>query len=108
MKGISCNCLTCKNGCMCDPYARFFDALGNKNRIHIVNSLRSGEKNVTQVVETTGLEQSCVSHCLRLLEKGGFVTRRKEGKFRVYALAKTIEPLMRSIDVHVKRHYVEG
>jgi len=101
----SCTCSLCEKRCQCDAYAIFFSALGNTSRLHIINALRKGPKNVGSIVEITGLEQTCVSHCLKLLEKHGFVTSKRDGKFRVYTVnRKTIEPLMRMIDDHVVRY----
>lgn len=107
MKEKTCKCgpsCTCKV-CACGPYASFFDTLGNESRISILNALRSGPKNVGQIVEATGLEQTCASHCLRKLERNGFVTVRREGKYRIYALErKTIEPLMALIHAHIRTY----
>jgi DNA-binding transcriptional ArsR family regulator len=90
-----------------EAYAVFFETLANQNRLRIINSLRTGPKNVTQVIETTGLEQTCVSHCLKRLENCGFVTVKRDGKFRVYTLnTRTIGPLMRLIDTHTQTYCI--
>ncbi|HIH24820.1 TPA: winged helix-turn-helix transcriptional regulator [Candidatus Woesearchaeota archaeon] len=88
-------------------YAIFFETLANQNRLHIINSLRAGRKNVSQIIDATGLEQTCVSHCLKRLENCGFVSVERDGKFRIYTLnSKTIEPLMRLIDTHTGAHCI--
>lgn len=101
---IQCRCELCNElGCRCGPYARFFSALGSMTRLHIINALRKGPKNVSQLVVLTGLEQTCVSHCLLILLENGFVSAEQEGKYRVYSLNKsTVEPLMKLIDDHVQ------
>jgi ArsR family transcriptional regulator len=93
-------------------YGVFFETLANQNRLKIINSLRSGKKNVTQILEETNLEQTCVSHCLKRLENCGFVNVTRDGKYRIYTLNKnTIEPLMKLIDEHTSNyciHLIDG
>lgn len=89
---------------MCEPYANFFSVLGNIGRLHIINALRTGDKNVGEISAVTGLEQTATSHNLRILESNEFVTSRKEGKYRIYSIANEgIEPLMRLIDAQVSK-----
>ena len=107
MKETSCcHCQLCKgDDCLCKPYADFYSVLSNTNRMHIIKALRKGDQNVSQIIELTNLEQTCVSHCLKLMEENSFVSSRREGKFKIYALNKeTIEPLLKLIDKHVKKH----
>lgn len=86
-------------------YKIFFETLGNENRLRIINSLRDRPQNVSTIIKKTKLEQSCVSHCLKRLERCGFVSVSKEGKFRVYQLNhSTVEPLMKLIDQHTGRY----
>lgn len=95
-----CRCKLCSaHGCKCASYSELFSVLGNSNRLYIINALRARSMNVSEISVCTGLEQSCVSHCLRLLENQGFVASSSEGKYRVYALSEElIEPLMDLID----------
>ncbi|MBR9692643.1 helix-turn-helix transcriptional regulator [Candidatus Woesearchaeota archaeon] len=104
----TCDCDLCKgSNCLCEGYARFFGTLGNTNRMHIIKALRTGEKSVSDIIQLTNLEQTCVSHCLRQLEENGFVTSKRDGKFRIYSINKeTIEPLMQLIDQHVHTHCI--
>ena len=106
MKKNKCNCGLCSEaGCICEPYSRFFSVLGSTTRLHIINALRKGPKNVSELMEKTGLEQTCISHCLSLLMKTGFVSCKPKGKYRIYSLnSKAIEPLMELIDDHVRKH----
>jgi DNA-binding transcriptional ArsR family regulator len=98
---------SCKGGCACKTcacgaYCKFFDVLGNQNRLHILNSLRAGPKNVSQIIRATGLEQTAISHSLKRLEEGNFVTAKREGKYRIYELNhSTIEPLLKLIERHI-------
>ena len=101
------NFCSCKGGChckscVCSSYATFFDTLSNQNRLHIMNSLRKGPKNVSQILEETGLEQTAVSHSLKRLEQCGFVSVKKKGKFHTYTLnSSAVEPLLKLLDKHM-------
>ncbi len=87
-----------------DAYDIFFETLGNRRRLKIVEELIKGSKSVSQIVKAAGFEQSNVSHNLRRLERCGFVKAEKEGKKRVYSLNKeTIQPLMLLINKHVNK-----
>ena len=67
--------------------AERFKTIGEPARLQILNTLRDGERTVTELVEETGLGQGNVSKHLQLLHTLGFVTRRKEGLHVYYALA---------------------
>ena len=62
-----------------EAVAERFRALGEVSRLAIVQALQSGEKNVTELVEITGLSQPNVSRHLSVLVIAGLVGRRKEG-----------------------------
>lgn len=83
------------------PYKLFFGTLANEQRLHIINSLRKGPKNVTQICRELNYNQTTVSHSLRRLKTCSFVFVKRNGKERVYSLNKTtIKPLMELIDKH--------
>lgn len=67
--------------------AERFRTLGEPARLNILNTLRIGEKTVSQLVRETGLSQANVSKHLQILHAGGFVARRKEGLYVYYSLA---------------------
>lgn len=67
--------------------AERFKALGEPARLRILQSLRSGEKAVTELMRDTGLSQANTSRHLQLLYTLGFVARRKEGAYVLYRLA---------------------
>lgn len=70
-----------------DAEVRFFRGLGNAQRLRILRALRSGEKNVGQLVEETGIPQSQVSTGVNCLKWCGFLTARPEGRFVYYRLS---------------------
>lgn len=59
--------------------AEFFKVLSEASRLQIVCTLRSGPKNVTQIIEATGLGQANVSKHLKILAQAGIVTRQQQG-----------------------------
>ena len=67
--------------------AERFKALGEPTRLRILNSLRGGEKTVSELMEETGLGQANASKHLQMLHSLGFVERRKEGLYVYYRLA---------------------
>jgi DNA-binding transcriptional ArsR family regulator len=67
--------------------AERFKALGEPNRLELLQCLRGGEATVGELVERTGLTQANVSKHLQLLLALGFIVRRKEGLFTCYQLA---------------------
>ncbi|HAC66103.1 MAG TPA: transcriptional regulator [Cyanothece sp. UBA12306] len=70
--------------------ADFFKVLSEVSRLQIVCTLKSGEKNVTQIIEITGLGQANVSKHLKLLTQAGIVTRTQQGVNVVYAIANPL------------------
>ena len=67
--------------------ADLFKVFGDSTRLRIMYSLFHGEKSVTQICEEIGMEQSAVSHQLRVLKANKLVSMRKEGKSSIYFLA---------------------
>lgn len=87
------------------PYKLFFETLCSQNRLLIVNALGKRPLTVSQIMEGTGLNQSTLSHNIRRLEKCGFVSARRKGKYRIYGLNnETIKPLMKIINKHIKSY----
>jgi ArsR family transcriptional regulator, cadmium/lead-responsive transcriptional repressor len=88
-------------------YKIFFGTLVSESRLKIINLLRNGKKNVSELIEELGMDQTAVSHDLARLKSCGFVLSEIEGKFRYYSLnEKTIKPLMGLIDKHMSEHCV--
>lgn len=88
----------------------FFLVLSNRQRVRILQFLGAeGPKNVSEIGERLGLQQSAVSHCLQRLRACHFVSVEQRGKERVYAINHdTVEPLFRLIDEHVHKYCARG
>jgi DNA-binding transcriptional ArsR family regulator len=62
-------------------------ALADPTRRAILARLARGEATVTQISEPFDLTQPSVSHHLKVLERAGLITRRREGTARPCRLA---------------------
>ena len=90
-----------------DAYKIFFGTLVSESRLKIVNLLRNGKKNVSEIIKELKIDQSAVSHDLTRLKQCGFVNVEIEGKYRYYDLnEKTIKPLMIIIEKHMAKHCI--
>lgn len=89
----------------CHSYTTFFETIGNKTRLKILEALQVKSMSVTEICEKVNEEQSKISHNLRCLTECHFLDVKKDGKKRIYSLNKdTIVPLMKLVDAHVKKH----
>ena len=69
-----------------EALAEFFKVFSEPNRLAVLEALRQGPRNVTAVVEATGLSQALVSKHLKLLTTAGLVQRRPEGSLVYYSV----------------------
>lgn len=67
-----------------EALAEYFKVFSEPNRLAVLDALRQGPRNVTAVVESTGLSQALVSKHLKLLTIAGVVQRRPEGSLVYY------------------------
>jgi ArsR family transcriptional regulator, arsenate/arsenite/antimonite-responsive transcriptional repressor len=61
-------------------------ALGDKNRLQIVQLLSDGEKCACKLLEQFNITQPTLSHHMKILCDCGLVTVRKDGKWSYYSL----------------------
>ncbi|WP_066499086.1 ArsR/SmtB family transcription factor [Abyssisolibacter fermentans] len=78
--------------------ADFFKVFGDSTRIKILYSLFKSEMCVSDIATILNLNQSAVSHQLRLLKNSRLVKYRKKGKMVLYSLD----------DDHVKKIFDQG
>ena len=64
--------------------------LADPTRLAVLEGLMSGPKNVGDLMEQLGVEQSLLSHHLAILRETGLVKAAREGKTMVYQLPKTV------------------
>jgi ArsR family transcriptional regulator len=75
--------------------SKFFKALVDKKRLHILRLLQVREMCVCELMTALELTQPTTSHHLRILEDTGLVKSRKEGRWVFYSLTgpKLVEDL---------------
>ncbi|MGD9891763.1 MAG: ArsR/SmtB family transcription factor [Dehalococcoidia bacterium] len=79
-----------------DLTGRFFQVLSDPTRVHIIELLLDGEKNVSELVATLNMPQGRVSSHLACLRWCGFIGTRREGKYVYYRVTDTrVRDLMR-------------
>ena len=66
--------------------ARIFKAFCDENRLRILELLRSGEKCACKLLEDLNIQQSTLSHHMKILCDAGVVTGRTEGKWTHYSI----------------------
>lgn len=70
-----------------EKVSQLYKALSDPTRLRILVFLSQGEYNVSSIVKELGLEQSAVSHQLKILRTANLVSTRKEGKGVHYSVA---------------------
>lgn len=67
--------------------AELFKNFSDSTRIRILYSLFKQERSVNEIAELLNMNQSAISHQLRLLKNSKLVSNRKEGKIVYYSLS---------------------
>jgi DNA-binding transcriptional ArsR family regulator len=67
--------------------AQLLKALAEPDRLRIIQALRKGTRNVSELTEELHAELVNVSHHLTVLRNAGLVASRKQGRFVLYTLA---------------------
>ena len=89
--------------------SELFKVFGDSTRIKILYDLFSGEKNVTEICQDLEMNQSAVSHQLKILRTTKLVQGRREGKSIVYALADDHVKTIIAMGIeHIGRRNKEG
>lgn len=67
--------------------AEYFKILSETSRLQILCSLKSGSKNVSEIMEVTQLGQANVSKHLKVLTQAGMVERQPQGVSVFYQIS---------------------
>ncbi|HDP36632.1 MAG TPA: metalloregulator ArsR/SmtB family transcription factor [Candidatus Atribacteria bacterium] len=70
---------------------KMFKALSDETRLRIYLLLLQGELCVCELVNILNMEQSRISHSVRILKEAGLVVNRREGKWIIYAVSPETE-----------------
>ncbi|MDR3241637.1 MAG: metalloregulator ArsR/SmtB family transcription factor [Lactobacillaceae bacterium] len=87
---------------------QIFKLLGNKQRLTILELLRERAYSVSEIVAALQMEQSAVSHQLKLLREAQLVQTKKQGREVLYCLSDShvlilLDNAMHHVD-HVLLH----
>jgi ArsR family transcriptional regulator len=64
--------------------------LSDSTRLGVLEALMTGPKNVGELMEKLGVEQSLLSHHLAVLRDNGLVEATRDGKTMIYALPEQV------------------
>lgn len=67
--------------------AEFCKGMAHPKRIHLLHTLKTGEKTVNEMARLTGLPQANVSQHLSLLRQFGLLQARRDGTNVYYAIS---------------------
>ena len=70
-----------------EELAELFKVFGDPTRIRLMSVLLGEEMCVCDIAEALGMNQSAVSHQLRVLKNAKLIKNRKDGKQVFYSLA---------------------
>lgn len=86
-------------------FARVGKALGNGNRLELLEQLAQGERSVDQLAKAAGLSVANTSQHLQQLRQAGLVTNRRDGLNVFYALSgDEVIPLVNALQRVAERH----
>lgn len=68
----------------------YFKVLSEVSRLLVLCTLKSGTKNVSEIVESTGLGQANVSKHLKILTQAGFIERTPKGVSVYYQITDPV------------------
>lgn len=80
----------------------FFSVIGDSTRIKILFSLSDSELCVGAICEILKMEQSAISHQLKVLKNADLIRCRREGRTVIYSLSDGhVEEILRSAYEHI-------
>lgn len=87
--------------------ADYFKVLSELSRLQILCSLKEGAKNVTEIIEETGLGQANVSRHLKVLTQAGIVQRYPQGVAVYYEVSDPMifqlcELVCQRLEIHLQ------
>jgi ArsR family transcriptional regulator, nickel/cobalt-responsive transcriptional repressor len=74
-----------------DRCAEVLRVLADDTRLHVVRLLLDGPRHVGQMNELIGIDQSLLSHHLRVMREAGLIVSSRDGKAVLYRLSPALE-----------------
>ncbi|MDR5639707.1 MULTISPECIES: helix-turn-helix transcriptional regulator [unclassified Thermosynechococcus] len=88
--------------------ADYFKVLAEPSRLQVLCALKQGRRNVSEIIQETGLGQANVSKHLKTLAQAGLVRRQPQGVTVYYEIADpTIFPLCDLVCQRLKQRIEE-
>ncbi len=87
---------------------KVFKALADPTRLRIVRLLRQGELCVCELMFVLEMEQSRVSHHMRILREAGLAEDRREGRWIIYRVPDGARALLEGLIAGALRDRIEG
>jgi len=79
--------------------AAMLKVLADQTRLAVVEQLLDGPKHVGEINDTLGVEQSLLSHHLRVLRQAGLVEAERDGKQVLYRLSQETQRQGKALDL---------
>ena len=86
---------------------KIFKALSDPTRLRIVVLLMKRELCVCELMFILGMEQSRISHHMRVLREAGIAEDVREGRWIIYRVPKEARPLLESLVSGALRERIE-
>ncbi|PXW93117.1 regulatory ArsR family protein [Streptohalobacillus salinus] len=67
-------------------WADFYKALADETRLKIITFLSQGPACLCELVDALSVANSTLTHHLQLLDRGGLIEKKKQGRFTIYQL----------------------
>lgn len=77
--------------------ALFYKALGDPTRLRIIGLLLVSDICLCQLVELLGIPASTVTHHLQVLDRGGIIATKRDGKFSLYSIRAPHREMLRNV-----------
>jgi DNA-binding transcriptional ArsR family regulator len=88
-----------------EAYYQFFSALANRTRLAIIDALKEGDKNVSEISNALKHEPEEILQNLKVLEHCVLVLSEGSGEEKRYTLNKEVlEPLSEILAFHSSKH----
>lgn len=82
--------------------SKFFKVISDSTRLSILYILKEEKRNVSEIIELTGMEQSAISHQLRILKDSRLVRSTRAGKSMIYQLDdEHIFDILEQVKTHI-------
>jgi DNA-binding transcriptional ArsR family regulator len=88
-----------------EAYYLFFSTLSNRTRLAIIDVLKEGPKNISEISKALEQDEATVSYNLKRLENFALLRSTGSGKEKLYSLNKEIvEPLSELLAFHTNKY----